>query len=835
MELLERRPDLKERGARASLNLAVAVALLSLALVCAVAAKEITNPGFLGARDGLKYVIINAVLIAGTVGICAHSGEALRRTVLSVVAIAGLVVTLLVIGISGNFGSLIVAGAILFNSRLIGNLIWRVGWRGTCPWPAAITIGCGVIALAEFLLGITGWLSPWIAAWPLLGIAAIVLIHRIRSPSVRGLSRARINDLLEFLSASPLSSAVFCTLVINTIWEATWAAAPEIQYDALYAKAWLPSLWASTGRIQVATYTTHPVMGVTGTAELLAIPGHLLAQPATGRFLQFLVVVLLSAAVWWWGNSVGSKLAPIWALVVGLTPQLAFQASTAYDDALLTFWCVGLAIVVASDHLPTPRSRLTSSACVGVLGGACLAAKLDLVAFVVVALFGWAVKQGRPVTPKIIGLAAGGMVTFGPQRLWLWVTTDNPVFPLYNNVFRSPYFAAINENYNFPYFMPHGLTALVSLPWTTFRYPSDFVEAVPPAGYLALPALLFLVLLFGWTRGRAALPLWGALWAAFGLWWWEVRYLRYLLPYTVVAVIVLCMPNRIFGNIRLFSQWHARRLTPSVQALLVGVLGIAAFVPTVASFWDVPSAVPIDVDLGRQSVNAYLRQAVTGYPALQVFDRLATSGSVAIGDAYARTLLRSGLDLTPTWEAEGQVTLHEPFPKTAEASYDLLTRHDIRWALVTGPQRASGGSNSFLAPIIQHWGELVYAASGWNLYRLVRDQTPAHYRCATGSSAPSCVLKGPPTSAWSESLPSCPGNLYRLTLHSIGPGSIRAFLIFPAAAWDANNVDVPAGQDGILYATVPKGASKVEVVIDPLDSVSRVEKISLMMSGKSCP
>ncbi len=42
-----------------------------------------------------------------------------------------------------------------------------------------------------------------------------------------------------------------------------WACAPDLQFDALYAKAWLPSVWASTGSTRLLT--DHPVLGTVGT------------------------------------------------------------------------------------------------------------------------------------------------------------------------------------------------------------------------------------------------------------------------------------------------------------------------------------------------------------------------------------------------------------------------------------------------------------------------------------------------------------------------------------------------------------------------------------------
>ncbi len=61
----------------------------------------------------------------------------------------------------------------------------------------------------------------------------------------------------------------------------------------------------------------------------------------------------------------------------------------------------------------------------------------------------------------------GAVVVWAPQPAWLWVSTGNPVFPFFNNIFRSPDFPPTATNFNFPYYKPHGIAALLLLPFTT--------------------------------------------------------------------------------------------------------------------------------------------------------------------------------------------------------------------------------------------------------------------------------------------------------------------------------------------------------------------------------
>ena len=72
--------------------------------------------------------------------------------------------------------------------------------------------------------------------------------------------------------------------LLNLSWIAIRTAAPEIQFDALYGKAYLPELWARTGGI--STILTHFQFSVVGWVQILATPGNLFGATAVGRYMQ---------------------------------------------------------------------------------------------------------------------------------------------------------------------------------------------------------------------------------------------------------------------------------------------------------------------------------------------------------------------------------------------------------------------------------------------------------------------------------------------------------------------------------------------------------------------
>ena len=120
-----------------------------------------------------------------------------------------------------------------------------------------------------------------------------------------------------------------------------WTAAPEVMFDALYAKAWLPLDWARAG--DIGPLTLHPVLNGSG---LHAAAGRARAQlnaGAVGRYLQLLALPAVVATVWWAGRRSGW--APLAAAVLIVTPHLFWQSTTADDDVLLMLGVAALALV----------------------------------------------------------------------------------------------------------------------------------------------------------------------------------------------------------------------------------------------------------------------------------------------------------------------------------------------------------------------------------------------------------------------------------------------------------------------------------------------------------
>ena len=72
--------------------------------------------------------------------------------------------------------------------------------------------------------------------------------------------------------------------------------------------------------------------------------------------------------------------------------------------------------------------------------------------------------------------------------------TGNPVFPAYNDIFRSSDYLPVRETFNFPYWKTADLWDALTLPYTVIVHSSSHTttEAMPPGAYGLLVAAIVL-------------------------------------------------------------------------------------------------------------------------------------------------------------------------------------------------------------------------------------------------------------------------------------------------------------------------------------------------------
>ncbi len=759
------------------------------------------------------------------------------------VAVAGIVVVTLLAPArwlkAPVYASAGLAAALLCATLLVGGEIWSMTMAGltmAACWQAGVWLlqaarqarlatipavawlaGVAPVGLWELGIGRAGLLTWWLAGVPVLAVGAYgtaQLLQRCRG----GRARAAI----EHVTGGRVPAACAAVVLLGLGLASVWTAAPEIMFDALYGKAWLPAEWSRLG--EIAPLTIHPVLNTVGFAQLLAVPGHLLGADGVGRYLQWLAVGAVVASIWhakW-----RSPWAPVAAAAIAVTPQLFWQATTAFDDGLIVLGALALALAVVSVIDGEGPSPIWTAAAIGWLAGALVDLKLHATALAVGLVLGWWV-FGRIRSCRAAAAAvAGGVASAAWPFALRWLDTGNPVLPAWNNVFRSSYWPAVNEKFNFPFLHDPGAFGPLSVIVRSVTDPVALNEAAPIGSFGLLMPALVLALVFGLVAlvrdrkaARGSLALWLGVLLAFAAWYLQFRYLRYLLPAGVVSVLML-----------LGLSWDQvqSRTVQAAAILAVGVSAIALWPATVAQFWNVPGKdLPIEAALGLQNQQEYERASMPERDALEAFNRLAPPGARAVATAHERLFLRAGRDLSPDWEVAARARTKGGLPTDPDALLRRYRQLGITWVITTfGTPFAS--DRSVRALLARH-GELMYRDGTASVYRLAnrpRALRPVGACNPQPTSDPGCwqgTLDRRPGYSYAESpagisrqVPACPGQVVaaRVSVPRNSP-PVNASITFDghAVLGRVGFAIVQPGTTGELAAPAPSDAKGATVAV----------------------
>ena len=308
-----------------------------------------------------------------------------------------------------------------------------------------------------------------------------------------------------------------------------------------------------------------------------------LALPtAVAAIFAYLIARLLLPAPRGWPLAIGAALMGMTG-AAGL-PTIATSASEMPAGCL---FLAGLYLLLRGLGRPGWRPCLLA----GALFGVAVAIKLTIVPFVIGAAAAFVLCAGGPVRLRALALvslglggALGGAAAGGAWWLHLYWVTENPIFPYFNNVFRSPLTAPIGMTDD--RFLPHTT-------WQTLFYPFVWgfqktrlvTELVMRDPRVALASLA--VTVFAWRavdrrrvdRLGACLAL--TLLIGFVLWQRQFSILRYLAPLEMLTGVALLLPLRpLIGRRR------------TVALLLAGGLGV--FLALFTRYPDWGRAVPRD-------------------------------------------------------------------------------------------------------------------------------------------------------------------------------------------------------------------------------------------------
>lgn len=699
------------------------------------------------------------------------------------------------------------------------------------------------IALVAWLAGI----GPWSLGIVVLGrlslvrwwTVGILLIFIGASGVVRLCSRISVHrrTIVREVGKSSIGLASAGLVLLTLGWAAIYTAAPEVQYDALYGKAYLPELWARTGHI--SSILQHVQDAITGWFQILATSGHLFGATGVGRYLQLIGLICTVVGVWWWGHRHGA-FGPLAAVAIAVTPHLFWQASTADDDLLLALCAFAFCVAIVESLRARTENNVRGIAfALGLMAGSGPSLKLHLIPLFGFLLLGWVVAASRAsgsAWPRLLYAALGAAVTGLPPLVLRWIDTGNPILPAYNNIFGSKYWLPINEKLNFPFWLHPGSLGPLNGIWKAVVEPSLMVEDAPPGAFGVLIGTIVLALLFGWLgrdRARATRVVWIALIPAVAFWWVNFRYLRYLLPIGFVSTALVLM---LTSGIAL-----GRR------ALLAGVVGvtlatIASFPVSISQFWNVPThKPPVYAAIGRWKASSYESAEFSERPAILAFNRLAAPGARMATTAFQRVWLTQERDLyNLKYEVVPLMELSGIIPKTGDQAFIGLRRLGIKWVLVTEDERLLNEPN-YLSEVITTHGEIEFSDRGWDLYRLVeRPPTPDPLSSCdrTSNSVPSCwgiARTKDLTVSVTRAIRVCPGETLAVTVRQTaasGPSPVLVSFVGGNPAEIQPGEAVP-GLTQRIYATAPVGASHAQITVSP-SAGAQISSATIGRLGRPC-
>jgi hypothetical protein len=463
------------------------------------------------------------------------------------------------------------------------------------PTRPVLALACGMAMLA----GAAGWLVPlpvhrW---WTWLPLLALIVVAR--RGAVRIQWQVATFAWRDAVRARPRIAAA-TAMLLGLASAAAWV--PTLQYDDLAYHLGLPWQLMLHGR-----YAPDPAQQVWSYApwagDVLQAIAQVVAHAEARGAMNVVWLLATAGALWRIGASTGLRPAFRWGAIglyatMPLTAGLLAGMQTETPAAAITAWLAAL-LLDRNDGVDTGSDAGTRRVFAGALLFGLLCGLKPLHAVAALPLLAWAGWRHRHARWRPGELALGVVAVLavgGSSYAYSWHATGNPVLPLLNDVFRSPWFAPVAFD-DGRWHAPLGLAA----PWRLVFHTRDYLEGWD-GGFGLLPVALggawLLALADRDARGLAWCSL---LVAALPL--LALHYVRYMHPGLVLALPALALA---------VQRWLPARRGGTLLAALC-VAGLA---------WQANASWVLHVGGPKRSLLALGRDA-------PLFDRYAPERSLA--------------------------------------------------------------------------------------------------------------------------------------------------------------------------------------------------------------
>lgn len=380
-------------------------------------------------------------------------------------------------------------------------------------------------------------------------------------------------------------ASLLCIAAVGALVAWTLFAGKDASWDVYNHHLYVPFSYLS-GRYELDLFGAGPQ---SYQSPIGYIPGYLLAISGVPAWsVGTLLAALQGALIAWalhrlttavWGTSPEQRPYRGLAMAGGLTaPVLLLVIGTTSNDPLVAGLSL-LALAAVVDPNATTRSLAVGGAALGLALAIKLTAMAFVIAIAILLLLRFALRQLDVcgLLAFAVAAVAGLALSGGEWMAWLWSTFDNPVFPLFNQYFNSPY--APSGPTVAHRFLPTAPLDWVARLWEMTEFRSfTITEAFAPDARMLLAATAGLVVLLAMSVRRPSA------WTSATLW----RRADLQLGVTLVVVYLLWLGGSgngryalglfILGgllSVRAMQLLLPERWATLVIALMVGVQTLA--------------------------------------------------------------------------------------------------------------------------------------------------------------------------------------------------------------------------------------------------------------------
>jgi hypothetical protein len=459
-------------------------------------------------------------------------------------ATASLLIWLLALVYFAGFASCLAVLLIALAAMALGSLLVS----GDTPARGSLCVMAGL----ALLCGIDGWLLPFFVHFRAVYVVALLIVVFSRWRAIVPMLRALPERWSGAVAAAP-GTAVFALLAIGAV--STYAWLPTLDFDSLAYHLNLPSQLVANGYYQMNAATNVWALAPWAGDVLQAIAWVMGGVEARG-VVDMLWTGLSLVLIWSLSEELGLHGRLRWlavALYVSV-PMIAATLGSMQTEGPTAAVLAALALVIQHARVPGRRDLLLAA----VLFGLLLAFKVSNLMFagplVLWLLWRWRGRFPWRALPVAILFA---LVLAGSSYLYAWMLTGNPVLPVFNGIFHSPYFAPVNFRDSHWYKGFHW-----DIIWRVVFHSSDYVEggdATPTMVLIALAGSLLVALSRPASRALALVAI-----AALLLPLHEIQYSRYAAP-----SLALLIPAMLCGLPSFDAAREQSRLVPAALCALV--------------------------------------------------------------------------------------------------------------------------------------------------------------------------------------------------------------------------------------------------------------------------